>query len=182
MPGPKPGFRCSVCGHEQRETIEYAVFAGETQKGIAEKYGLSTAALSKHMSKHASAPSNPRGKVVIVPPVSVTASAVQGSALAVGDGSVIGDIEQMLAEHRQMMGEERAAGHVSSYVNVAKERRQCLELKARITGLLKDGGTVVNIDQRKQVVKQYMNKSKSELDMLIADRMTAIEGEVVATE
>lgn len=179
MPGPKSGTGCSVCGHAQREGIEYAVWAGETQRSVAEKHGVTTPALSRHMSKHAKAPSNPRGKVVIVPPAAVQQTVQQTAVPAVGDGAVISDLESMLAEHRQMMVEERAAGHVSSYVNVAKERRQCLELKARITGLLKDGGTVVNIDQRKQVVKQYMAKTKAELDALIAERMNTIEGAVV---
>lgn len=180
MPGPK----CSVCAHEKRELIEYAVLAGEKQSGLAEKYGLSTSALSKHCSKHLVAPSNPRGKVVVVPPQPLmpvqTGAALP--AVSVGDGTVMGDIEQMLSEHRQIMAEERAAGHVSAYVNIAKERRQCLELKARVTGLLKDGGTVVNIDQRKQVVKSFMAKTKAELDQMIAERMKADEGDLIVVE
>lgn len=175
MPGPK----CSVCLHEQREVIDYALLAGEPQKGVAEKYGFSTTAMSNHCKKHLKAPSNPRGKVVVVPPRSLQPVAPFTPAVP-GDGAVINDLEAMLNEHRQMMLEERAAGHVSAYVNVAKERRQCLELKARITGLLKDGGTVVNIDQRKQVVKQYMAKSKAELQAMIAERMT--EREAIAME
>lgn len=174
MPGPKSGTGCSVCGNAQRESIEYAVWAGETQKSVAEKHGVTAPALCRHMSKHAKAPSNPRGKVVVVPPQSLQPVAPFTPAVP-GDGAVINDLEAMLNEHRQMMLEERAAGHVSAYVNVAKERRQCLELKARITGLLKDGGTVVNIDQRKQVVKQYMNRSKAELDVMIAERLNTHE-------
>lgn len=43
--------QCSICAHDDREAIEAALQAGETLQVIAEQYGVSKAALSRH-KKH----------------------------------------------------------------------------------------------------------------------------------
>ena len=39
---------CSICNHDNRESIEEALEAGETLRVIAARYGVSIAALSRH--------------------------------------------------------------------------------------------------------------------------------------
>ena len=43
---------CSICTHEQREAIDAALIAGEPYRNIAKRWGVSTAALSRHLRRH----------------------------------------------------------------------------------------------------------------------------------
>lgn len=42
---PRP---CSICNHQERSAIESALEAGQTLRSIAGRFGVSTAALSRH--------------------------------------------------------------------------------------------------------------------------------------
>ncbi len=44
--------RCTVCGHAQRTEIDRALVQGATLRNIAERYGLSLAAVNRHLKQH----------------------------------------------------------------------------------------------------------------------------------
>jgi len=43
---------CSICTHEQREAIDEALIVGESYRKISERWGVSPAALSRHLRRH----------------------------------------------------------------------------------------------------------------------------------
>jgi hypothetical protein len=43
---------CSICGHPDRASIDTAILAGGTNRGIARSFGLSDDALRRHAARH----------------------------------------------------------------------------------------------------------------------------------
>ena len=44
--------QCSICTNEQRDAIDQALIAGTGYRKIAERFGVSPAALSRHLRRH----------------------------------------------------------------------------------------------------------------------------------
>jgi len=119
---------CSLCGHPQRETIDKAIVAGETLRGIARTYRVSEDALTRHKAGH------------IAPAI---ATAHEAESVAKADDL----LEQLQALRNKAMGlllKAEAAGDYRTALAGIREARACIETLLEVEGEL-DRRPQVNI-------------------------------------
>jgi hypothetical protein len=93
----KPGPKCSLCVHPERQAIESALVAGEQisgDSGLCERYGLSASATHRHIALHLSPlmrsylPADPFDLYAVAREVAHRAGEVADAAYEAGDGAL----------------------------------------------------------------------------------------------
>jgi DNA-binding transcriptional ArsR family regulator len=115
---------CSICTHSSRDAIDEALIAGEAYRKISERFGVSPAALSRHLRRHL-------------------------VALLAGRREVEADnlLEQVADLQRQAQAikdKAEAAGDLKTALQGIRELVRIIELLAKLRGEL-DTRPVVNV-------------------------------------
>ena len=115
---PRP---CAVCDHPERDSIDAAIVAGQSIRGIARRYGVSKDSVSRHAQNH-------------LPETLRKAHAVKELTRA---DDLLGRVETLITEAEGLI--EHGKGetvNVRAWSSGISELRKCLELLARVTGEL----------------------------------------------
>ncbi len=111
---------CSVCIHENRESIELSLVSGEPIWAIAGRNCLSRSALQRHKSKH-------------IP--KTLAKAEKAGELTHAD-KLLGKIIALEDVFQEVLRKARENGDLRICLSAGKELRENFELLSRINGLL----------------------------------------------
>ena len=112
--------KCSVCIHENRESIELSLVSGEPLRQIAARNRLSTSALQRHKKKHIA---------------KTLAKAEKAGKLAHAD-KLLGKSVALEDVFQEVLRKARENGDLRICLSSGKELRANFELLARINGLL----------------------------------------------
>jgi hypothetical protein len=111
---------CRVCSHPDRNQIDHAIVAGQSQRRIADQFGISASSVGRHRRQH-------------IPATLARAQSLQE------DERARGLVEQLLGIHdRTMAILERAeeSGSLTTALTAIREARTNLELIGKFTGEL----------------------------------------------
>ena len=115
---------CSVCGHGQREAIDAALVAGEPYRNIAERFGPSIAALSRHNAAH----------------IPASVAAAKGAAEAAQGGTLLDRLEALTQDARRIGRKAEAAESYPAAIAAIREQARILEILLRVAGELREHG------------------------------------------
>lgn len=118
--------KCTVCTHPDRAVIEDALLAGVPYRNIAERFGVSIAALSRHQADH-------------VPAHLVKAQ--EAAEVAQAD-TLLAQVRDLQARALSILDKAEAAGDLRTALSAIREARGNLELLAKLLGELQQEGTV----------------------------------------
>lgn len=155
MPNPI----CSVCQHPERAAIEGAYLAGDSVRRIAERYGLSVSPVSRH-KKHVGRNSVPQSYLNAQSAKAVEARYLESARLesartAEHEEKNLATATELLVEARDILKEARDNGDLKTALGGIREAVRCLELLARLEGLLEAAPTVnIFITQQWTTVQQ----------------------------
>lgn len=122
------GRYCSVCEHEYRADIDAALVLGvETQKDIAERYGLGKDAIRRHKNRHLNA----------------ALVAMHTAEQAERKASLLERVEVLIDRAELLYNAACEDGKAQQALAVIKELRGCLELLGKATGELASQPQVV---------------------------------------
>jgi len=111
-------MRCTICGHEARREMEQAVVGGVPVKHVAARYGLSYAALRRHLRAHL-----PQAVVE----AGEASDRAQGSAL-------LAQARHFREQAGEILVGARARGDDRTALHAIREGARCVELEAKLTG------------------------------------------------
>jgi len=111
---------CTVCTHPQREVIDQALIDGEPLRAIAGRFGTSRTALQRHKGAH-------------LPAALVKAHEVQ--EVARGD-DLLARLRELHDKAQSLLAKAEVAGDFRTALQGIAQVRGCLELAARVMGLL----------------------------------------------
>lgn len=120
------GRSCSICTHEDRQTIDEALVSGTAYRNLAERFSLSLAALSRHRSEHVSA--------------ALQAVVVERDRQAAG--SLLDRVEDLIGRTERILSSAEESGKVAQALGAVRELRALLELLGKASGELKPDGLV----------------------------------------
>lgn len=120
------GQRCTICSHDDRESIDEALVAGTAYRNLAERYGLSLAALSRHRNDHVSAAL----QAVVIEREHDAAS------------SLLDRVESLIGRTERLLSTAEESGKVAQALGAVRELRALLELLGKASGELKPEGLV----------------------------------------
>lgn len=120
--------RCTVCNHEQVESINSELMAGTTLDGLVEKYGVSRAALHRHKQNHLT------GQI----------AKVQQAQLSEKTESVMTQVLEISKRANDIYEQSAMSDNPSLGLRALKELRETTSLCAKLTGELREGLTVIN--------------------------------------
>ena len=154
--------KCSVCGHEQRQAIDRALIDGESFRNIAERFGTSVTALTRHKASHL--------------PERMTRAKRAEEVSAADD--LLKHSRALWGKATSLLVKAETAGDLRTALQGVREARGCLELYARLSGELNDQ-RVTNIVMSPQwtVVYNVIVKNLApypELRATIADNLLAL--------
>ncbi len=119
---------CSICRHAEKPAINAALIANEPYRLIAERYGTSPAALTRHKAEHL--------------PASL-AKAEEAKETALAD-DLLGQVKQLRNKAISILLKAEAAGDYRTALMGIREARGCLELLAEMEGEI-NRNPVVNL-------------------------------------
>jgi hypothetical protein len=119
---------CTICSHDQRLAIDQALITTEPIRKIAERFGTSASALTRHKNEH-------------LPVQLVKAQEAQEAAQA---GDLLADVRQLYTRALAILKTSEDAGALAVALGGIREARACLELLAKLQGQL-DDRPVVNV-------------------------------------
>lgn len=119
---------CSVCKHEDLESINQALLANESLRNIAEQFPLSTTALHRHKKSH-------------LPAALVKAQEAQEVSRA---DSLLDQLRHLQGKALSLLEQAETAGDLRAALQGVREAKGCLELLAKLQGDLQEG-TIINI-------------------------------------
>jgi len=117
---------CTICRHPQRDQIDAALIAGDSYRALAERFSLSTTALSRHSQAHLPA---------------TLAKAQQAADVARGD-TLLDQARDLQAKALGILKKAEDANDLRLALVAIREARGTLELLARLQGELQDATTV----------------------------------------
>lgn len=127
------GRQCSVCGHRRRAALEAEILNATPLMQIEKRFGVGRNSLQRHRDKHM------RGEV------EAAKAAREFEALERG-GSVLERLGALDSRMAAIVDEAMALDDKSTAIRAIREVRGLIELRAKLTGELKDGGgSVTNI-------------------------------------
>jgi hypothetical protein len=112
---------CKICHHPEREAIEAAINAGETQVSIALRFGVNRANVSRHKTGH-------------MAPLQRVQARRNGQKPAAS----VDRLEQMYDDARVLLDDALATNRPQLSLAAMKELRQVVELLGKFTGELND--------------------------------------------
>jgi len=119
---------CSICRHPEKPAINAALIANEPYRLIAERYGTSPAALTRHKAEHL--------------PASL-AKAEEAKETALAD-DLLGQVKQLRNKAISILLKAEAGGDYRTALMGIREARGCLELLAEMEGEI-NRNPVVNL-------------------------------------
>ena len=111
--------RCSICSHDDRESIDEAIVAGRTYRDIARQWDVSKDAVARHKSH-----------------VSHALSRVVAQREEAGARSALDRLEDLHARATTFLDAAEAEGKASMGLAAIRELRGLVEMIAKITGEL----------------------------------------------
>ena len=117
---------CTICRHPQRDQIDAALIAGDSYRALAERFSLSTTALSRHSQAHLPA---------------ILAQAQQAADVARGD-TLLDQARDLQAKALGILQKAEDANDLRLALVAIREARGTLELLARLQGELQETTTV----------------------------------------
>jgi hypothetical protein len=117
---------CSICRHPEKPAINAALIANEPYRFIAERYGTSPAALTRHKAEH-------------LPATLAKAEEAKETALA---DDLLGQVKQLRNKAISILLKAEASGDYRTALMGIREARGCLELLAEMEGELNRNPTV----------------------------------------
>ena len=152
-PDGRLGRRCSICGHPQADAINAALLAGEGQKVVAARFGLSSDAISRHARAH------------------LAASGDTGEPASAGDppGDALSTMLQ--TQTRLLRVIERCEGlkQTTALILATRELRMTIEAVARLAGATDSHGA---LRQRVQL------RDAEAIRARLAQKLAALAGEI----
>ncbi len=119
---------CTICTHPEREAINQALVANEPFRLIAERFGTSAAALTRHKAEH-------------LPVKLAKAHAAKETRLA---DDLLAQVKALRNKAISILQQAENAGDLRTALLGIREARACVELLAEMEGELKRN-PVINI-------------------------------------
>lgn len=119
---------CTACGHPQRPAIDAALLAGEPFRHIAERFGTSATALTRHKRDH-------------IPAHVATAKDADQVA---GADDLLAQVRSLQRKALDLLVKAEAVGDYRTALAGVREARACVELLLEVEGELDRRG-VTNI-------------------------------------
>jgi hypothetical protein len=117
---------CTICRHAQRPAIDRALVSGEPYRHIAERFGTSATALTRHKADHLPA---------------ALAKAHEASEVAAAD-DLLGQIQELRRKAIELLGKAEKAGDYRTALMGIREARACIETLLEVEGELDRRPTV----------------------------------------
>lgn len=111
---------CSICQHAEKPAINAALIAQEPYRLIAERYGTSAAALTRHKAEH-------------LPVTLAKAAAAKETVLA---DELLGQVKALHNRAIRILQTAETAGDLRTALLGIREARACVELLAEMEGEL----------------------------------------------
>jgi len=119
------GMSCSVCRHDKIKTINALLIKGDSQRGIAGRYGLKKSAIDRHKQNHLN------GKLV----------KANKKDILTAEG-LLEEAKGLFTSMKQLYDQMRAAEDYDMTVKTSRECNRHLELLARLCGQLQEASTI----------------------------------------
>ena len=116
--------QCSICTHDQRDAIDAELIAGIGYRKIAEQFGVSPAALSRHLRRHL--------------------VALLAGRQEVDADNLLGQVANLQKQAQVIKDKAEAAGDLRTALQGIRELCRIIELLAKLRGEL-DERPVVNV-------------------------------------
>lgn len=120
--------KCTVCGHDARETIDAELVRGSSVRSIAAQYRLSKSAVARHSREHI--------------PQSL-AKAAEAEAVTSAD-DLLSQVRDLHEEARGVLEEAKTKKDLRAANGAIREALRCLSLLGQLVGEL-ESGTTVNV-------------------------------------
>jgi hypothetical protein len=122
---------CSLCTHPKQVEVDAAISGGTSYRNIAERYGTSPGAISRH-------------KAHIVTALAIASE--QREAVVVEQAvGLLGSIAQLQDEARRLGMLAEKHGDLKTALQAVREIVRMVELVAKAQGEIGDGSTTVNV-------------------------------------
>lgn len=121
--------KCTVCHHPECESINRELIAGASKRTVANRYGLSPAAVQRHKAH-----------------IPKTLAKAKEHKEVVQADSVMGDISMIRSRLLTLLDIAEREGDIKNTCTVIKELRSTIELLAKVSGEL-ETKTEINIIQ-----------------------------------
>lgn len=116
---------CSVCGHSDRAAIDAAMAENMPYRTIAQQYGVSPYAITRH-KKHIAA---------------AMAQAQEATATTAG-AAILAKIQTLEADARRLQEKAERSGDIRTAISALREMVRIVELLAKLQGELHEGDTI----------------------------------------
>ena len=113
--------KCSICNHDRRQEIEYALLRGESHRAVAQQFTVPRGAVPRHL-KH----------------VSTALTQARKLGEVEDDKSILTQLRELILEVEQLITRADRAGDYRTVLVALREKTRLLELKARLTGELNE--------------------------------------------
>ena len=114
-------MKCSICSHQFSKEIGLALQEGRNRKEVAERYGLSPHALSRHIRKHAQEPKPEPPKPDLVP----------------GFPNLANRVEWMYKQSSETYESAKSASDPDTQFKALQRLEKHVEMQAKIVGLIR---------------------------------------------
>ncbi len=148
---------CTVCLCAERDAVDAALVAGEPNRRIAARYGLSETSVRRHKASH-----------------------LPAAVVSAGEAAEVERADELLGQARALqeralsiLGNAEKAGDLRAAVLSCREARACLELLARLLGVLDSGGTLINV-QAIAGAGSWGPNSGEEARLKLAEKLSSI--------
>jgi hypothetical protein len=111
---------CTICTHPEREAINAALIANEPYRLIAERYGTSAAALTRHKAEH----------------LPIALSKAQGAKEVTLADDLLLQVKNLRNKAISILLKAENAGDLRTALLGVREARACIELLAEMEGEL----------------------------------------------
>jgi hypothetical protein len=128
------GRDCTVCVHRRRAAIDEALAAGQAILRIAKQFKVGRMALTRHRDQH------------LQKDVQAAAAARQVSEVIARGASVLDRLEALDTRMAEIIDDAMLLEDKSAAVRAIREMRGLVELRAKLTGELKDGAGQVTVN------------------------------------
>jgi hypothetical protein len=127
--------KCAVCSHEKREQIDLALRAEVPLQQLAKKWGMSTAALSRHNAKH------------------VSASLVKVHRASTAGLPFVKRMERLVRRMEVFVDAAEQGGKPAQFIAGMRELRGLVEAIGRATGEMATPELAINMQTTKEWVE-----------------------------
>lgn len=111
---------CSICEHPKRAAIDRAlVTRSDSMRNIAEQFGVSTTALSRHKSGH-------------IPRLVQAAQEAAGAQAVTSGEALLAELETLRGRVRAILNKAEGAGELRTALQAVRELRECIKVQVEL--------------------------------------------------